>query len=441
MVRGSATTAVCAIIPHVEYQKKTLKTGLRVITVPKPDSPSAVAMVLVGVGSRHEPSHLAGISHFIEHNVFKGTKSRPRRNQIAEEIEGFGGVTNAATGHEYTFYWAKAASSQINKILDVVMDVSLNMTFPKKDLEIERGNVIEEINMYQDNPPARLRQDFFEFVWGGHPVGRKIIGRKETVGSMTRGDLREFVKKNYLPERMVVVAAGDIKVEKISQQVSAYYGGFIQSEPLDIVGAAAFKEFQESPRVHLDTDQTQQTHLCLGVKTFDRHDPRHYALDLLNTILGQGMSSRLFRRIREELGLAYYIGSANYELNDTGLWFARAGVDTNRAEQAIKAILQEFKSFALKIVGTAEIRKAKEYVKGRTLLGFETSDELAEWYGFRELLEEEMITPADYNQRIEAVSAADLKNLAGELLREDRLNLGVVGPFEDKEKFEKILRI
>lgn len=421
-----------------EFNKTTLKNGLRILTVPKMDSPSMTVMVMVGVGSRYEGPHLAGISHFIEHNVFKGTKRRPRRNQIAEEIEGLGGVTNASTSFDNTYYWAKAAASQTQKILDIVVDISLNMTFPKKDLEIERGNVIEEINMYQDNPPARLLTDFLEFSWGGQPVGRRIIGTKETIEKITQKQMLDFVRRNYTPERMVVVAAGNVNVKRIEQQISDYYDRADQGSAATIT---VFEEFQKEPRVYLDSDETQQTHLCLGVKTFDRYDERHFVLDLLNAVLGEGMSSRLFRKIREEMGLAYYVGSANYEMADTGLWFAQAGVDNKRAEEAIKAILEEFQKLAEKEVGVRELKKAKEYVKGKTLLGVETSDALGGWFGFRELFGEEMISPKDYNQRIEAVSAAEIRSVAQGLLRGDRLNLGIVGPFKDKSQFEEILRL
>ena len=422
-----------------EFKKTTLKNGLRILTVPKQDSPSATVMVLVGVGSRHEESHLSGISHFIEHNVFKGTRDRPRRNQIAEEIEGLGGITNAATGHECTYYWAKAAATKTERILDIVMDISLNMTFPKKDLEIERGNVIEEINMYKDNPPARLLTDFLEFSWGGQPVGRRIIGTKKTVKNITQKQMLDFVRRNYTPERIVVVSAGAVSAEKVNSQVSSYYAEF-KREPLNKSGPKSFREFQENPRIHLDSDKTQQTHICLGVKSFDRYDERRYALDLLNTILGEGMSSRLFKKIREEMGLAYYVGSENYELADTGLWFARLGVDSKRAEEAVKAVLTEFQKLAERKVSDRELKKAKEYIKGTTLLSVETSDALGGWYGFRELFGEEMISPSEYNQRLDAISTTEIKAVASDLLREDRLNLGIVGPFEDKSRFEKILK-
>jgi len=398
-------------------------------------------MVMVGVGSRYEEPRLAGISHLIEHNVFKGTRNRPGRNQIAEEIEGLGGVMTAGTSFDYTSYWAKAAAGQTGKILDIIMDISRNMTFPKKDLEIERGNVVEEINMYQDNPPARLLTDFLEFSWGGQPVGRGVLGTKETVADISQQQMLDFVARNYTPKRLVVVAAGNIEEEEIVRHVEAFFGDSFQGKSQAPSDAEPFLEFQKNPRVHLDTDKTQQTHICLGFKSFDRYDKRYYALDLLNTVFGEGLSSRLFRKIREEMGLAYYVGSANYELADTGLWLVRAGVDNQRVEQAIEAIMREFQSFALQDIGAKELRKAKEYIKGKTLLGVETSDALGGWYGFRELFEEDMISPEDYNKRIDSVSAVEIKTVAQDLLRSDRLNLGVVGPFEDKERFEKILRI
>ena len=427
----------------MHYHKTTLDNGLRIVTVPRTDAPSAAAMVLVGVGSRHETDAEAGIAHFIEHNVFKGTEVRSQQGQISEEIESAGGVMNAATSNDFTYYWAKAAASQLDKMLDVVMDVSVNMTFPERDLEIERGNVIEEINMYQDNPMSRIQHKFSEFVWNGHAVGRSTLGSKETVGAMKREQLLSFVQTNYTPERMIVVVAGKLDQERVESQVKAFYDAqgpgpaIRQGRALD----DQFVEFQTAARVMIDTDETQQTHFCIGFKTFGRDDHRRFTLDLINTILGQGMSSRLFKKIREELGLAYYVGSANWETDETGLWYARAGVDNQRAEQAVGAILTEFNKLAQDQVEAGELRKGKEYLKGKTLLSVETSDDLAEWYGFQELLEKEVLTSQEYNDRIEAVTADEIRRVAGELLREDRVNLALVGPFQGKDEFEKLLSI
>lgn len=418
--------------------KTTLSNGLRIITVPMANSPSATAMVLVEVGSRHEPDDLAGISHFIEHNVFKGTKNRPHRNQIAEEIEGMGGVSNPGTYHDFTDYWIKASASQCSRILDIAMDISQNMTFPKEDLEVERGNVIEEIRMRRDDPVERLYRDFINFIWGEQPVGRYIYGSEESVRKISREQMLEFVKQNYVPERKVVVVAGKFNEEQVRSQITDYHDN-IENPPFNKPDRTRFNEFQFEPRIYLDTDDTKQTHLCLGVKIFGRHDKRRYALDLLDNILGHGLSSRLHKKIRDDLGLAYYVGSANLEFEETGLWAAMAGVNTQRVEKAILAILEEFKKLTQEKVGEAEIRKAKEYVKGKTLLGVETSDDLAQWYGFQELLEDEVLSPEEYNQRIEAVTADDLQAVAQGLIKKEKWNLGLVGPFEEKEKFEDLL--
>lgn len=417
----------------------TLPNGLTMLLVPKSGSPSTTVTVMVRVGSRHEADKESGISHFIEHNVFKATTNRPKRNQTTEEMEGLGAVTNAATGHEFTYYYAKAASFQTEKILDVVMDISLNMTFPQDDLDIEKGNVIEEINMYQDNPSARIMEKYTDFIWQGHPLGRSILGTRDTVSSFTREMMLDYVNRHYTPQNMVVVVSGSFDADKVTELISTYYQSIDRKG--EQTNTLQFSEFQQSARVLLDRFDSQQSHLCLGVKTFGRTDERRYALDTLNAVLGQGLSSRLFRRIRDELGLAYYIGSMNYEYEDTGIWFARAGVDNKRATLAVSAVLEEFRKLAQEPVGEDELRKAKEYVKGKTLLGVETSDNLGEWYGFQVLQNESMITPEEYNDKIEVVSAQELQRVAGELLKNKHLNLGIIGPFDDPEAFQAVLTI
>jgi predicted Zn-dependent peptidase len=423
----------------MDYKKITLNNKLRVLFVPDPNAYSVTATVMVGVGSRHEDKKYAGIAHFIEHNVFKGTQKRPRRNEITEEIEALGGITNAATGHEYTYYWIKAVSEKAEKILDIVLDISLNMTFPEADLEIERGNIIEEINMYQDNPMYRIMDEFLEFVWDGHPVGAQIAGTKESVSGITKESMTDFVQSYYTPDSIIVVVSGKFDQDRALQQVKDYYGNRTvnhQPNKLDL-----FTGVQSVPRVYLDKDKTQQAHFCLGFKTFGRTDERRFSLDVLNTVLGRGMSSRLFRKLRNELGLAYYVGSTNWELEETGTWFVRAGVDNKRIIEALEVVISELKDFANTEVGKEELTKAKEYMKGKTLLGVETSDELGNWYGFQELSEPEVLSPIEYNRRVDAVTTEDVRRTAQELLRNSQLNLAVVGPFDDRKIFEQILNV
>ncbi|NTV31635.1 insulinase family protein [candidate division WWE3 bacterium] len=419
--------------------KHTLPNGLRIIFVPKKDSPSTTVTVMVGVGSRQETDAESGISHFIEHNVFKATTNRPKRNQTTEQMEGLGAVTNAATGHEFTYYYAKAAAFQTEKILDIVMDISLNMTFPQEDVDIEKGNVIEEINMYQDNPSARIMEKFTDFIWQGHPLGRSILGTKETVSSFNRDVMLEYVNKHYVLSQMIVVVSGSFDETNVAKIITEYYQHATRTGVAQDL--LPYIENQEKPQILVDHFESQQSHICVGVKSFGRTDDRRYALDTINSVLGQGLSSRLFRRIRDELGLAYYIGSMNYEYADTGIWFARAGVDNKRAALAVSAILEEFKKLASEKIGEEELRKAKEYIKGKTLLGVETSDNVGEWYGFQELQNEDIITPEEYNQRIEQVSAQELMQVASDLLQNKLLNLGIIGPFSDSSEFEKILTL
>ncbi len=413
-----------------EYQKTTLPNGLRILSIPKQESPSTTVMVLVGVGSRFETEDQSGIAHFIEHNVFKGTTTRTKPNQVSFDIESIGGDSNAGTGNEFTYYWAKSAAPLAPKILDVMLDISLNMTFPQKDLEIERGNVIEEINMYEDNPMRKVMVDYIDLVWNGHPLGRKISGTKETVSAFTRDDMVNFVHQNYTMDKTVVVISGggDHKA-LVDQVVNAYQDVSSQKGPT----AMLYQDVQDKGLVNVVHKELEQSHLCMGFRTFGRHDERSYVLDVANAILGEGMSSRLFFKVREELGLAYYIGSSIWDFDETGLWFVRAGVDNKRVDEALSAITAEFIKLARNKVTNDEINRAKEFIKGKTLLSVETSDDLGQWYGFQELLEKEVLSPAQYNQKIDQVTAEQVVEVVSTLAVPSKVSLSIIGPFEEKE--------
>lgn len=423
-----------------EYKLTTLSDGIRVMTIPKLESPSAVAMVLVGVGSRYEEERLQGISHFIEHNVFKGTTKRPKRGQIAETVEGLGGETNAATGFEYTYYYAKSAPVYFDTMLDVVMDISVNMTFPSEDVEIERGNVLEEIRLTKDTPTRRLLKEYCEFIWGKQAVGRDIAGTEVTVGSITKTDMHKFVGETYTKDNILIVVAGHIDPDIVTSQIENFYSSSAMN-PKKMITAPGFNEFQKSPGVMLVPHKSEQTHLCLGVKTFGKSDKRRFALDLLNVVLGEGMSSRLHKKVRDDLGLAYYVGSGNWELIDTGVWFIRAGVDTKRVEQAIKVLLGELRRLMSDLISKEEFDRAKAYVKGGTLLGVETSDDLASWYGFQALTENEILSPVEYCKQIDALTRENLRDVASEILRNDRINIGILGPFENASEFQTYVKL
>lgn len=421
------------------YHKVTLPNGLRIISIPKNDSPSTTVMVIVGVGSRDEKGEQSGIAHFIEHNVFKGTSKRTKPNQVVYDIESVGGETNAGTSNEYTYFWAKSASAFASKILDVILDISLHMTFPQKDLEIERGNVIEEINMYEDNPMQKVMTEYIELVWGDHPLGRKISGTKETVSSISREDMVSFVQDNYTPEKKIVIISGGGDHQGLIEQVTDAFDSVPSRGPGKL--PLAYDKVQDRFLINVTEREIGQTHLCVGFRSCGRNDERRFACEVANAILGEGMSSRLFFRIREELGLAYYVGSGLWEHDETGMWIVRAGVDTNRIDEALQSIAHEFTRLRTEKVTDTELRRAKEYIKGKTLLSTETSDDLGEWYGFQELLEKTVITPEEYNSKIEEVSVDNVLDIAREFIHYEKMSVGIIGPYKEgeKDRFEKVL--
>ncbi len=423
------------------YTLTHLKNGIRLLTIPRKDAPSASAMVMVSVGARYGGNDISGIAHFIEHNVFKGTKNRSKKGQISLEIESLGANCDAATGHEFTYYYAKSAAKNINKILDIVLDISANMIFPQEDIEIERGNVLEELRLIMDTPTRRLFKGFHEFAFNHQSIGRGIAGTEDTIKSITREQMLDFVHKGYTHENMLVIIAGDFSERDVINQVDSFYKQVDLLDKSELL-VEEFTEFQTEPRLYLDSMKTEQAHIALAVRSFGVNDERKYALEVANTILGDGMSSRLFRKIREELGLAYYVGSGTWEYKETGMWLSYAGVDLKRIKDAILAIKSEILALTKgETITDEELNRAKEYIKGSTMLGVETSSDLASWYGFQFLLEKEIISPEQFCERIDLITKADVANIVSELIREDRFNVGILGPFDNQTEFDDLLTL
>jgi len=423
------------------YTLNTLNNGIRVLTIPRKDAPSASAMVMVSVGARYGENEISGIAHFIEHNVFKGTKSRSQKGQISLEIESLGANCDAATGHEFTYYYAKSAAKNINKILDIVLDISANMIFPQEDIEIERGNVLEELRLIQDTPTRRLFKGFHEFAFDHQSIGRGIAGTEKTIKSITRDQMLDFVHKGYTCDKILIVIAGDINENEVEKQVESFYQGVELLKESQIL-INEFNEFQTIPRLYVDQMKTEQDHPAIAVRSFGVSDERKYALEVANTILGDGMSSRLFKKIREELGLAYYVGSGTWAYKETGMWLSYAGVDLKRTKDAIIAIKSEMLALTKgDSITDSEMNRAKEYIKGSTMLGVETSSDLASWYGLQFLLEKEIISPEQFCERVNAISKQDVTRVVSELFREDRLNIGILGPFNNQVEFNDLLNL
>ncbi|MDI6815358.1 MAG: pitrilysin family protein, partial [Dehalococcoidales bacterium] len=411
------------------YQKTILDNGLRFITAAMPHTRSVSICIFIGVGSRYETEAQAGVSHFIEHLCFKGTQKRPTAREISETIEGVGGILNGGTDKELTVYWCKVAQPHFPLALEVLVDMLLHSRFDPQDIERERQIIIEEINMSKDFPPQRVDMLIDELLWPNHPLGRDVAGNKESVAAITRDMMLDYLAGQYLPNNTVVTIAGDIQHQEMVTAVSQAVGSWTNQRPH--LGYSAYKE-QPFRRLHIETRDTEQTHLCLALPGLSLLHPKRFALDLLNVILGEGMSSRLFVEIRDKLGLVYSIHSHVEHFLDSGSVIVYAGVERRNLQVAIKAILEQLSQLK-ETVPESELFKAKELSKGRLLLRMEDSRNVASWIGGQEILTGHILTVDQVVSIIDAITADELKQLAQELLVGSRLRLAIVGPIANDE--------
>ena len=420
------------------FRKITLDNGLRIILAPQPQNLATTVLVLVEAGSKYETKKISGLSHFLEHMCFKGTKKRPKAINISSELESIGAEYNAFTSLEYTGYYAKAQSKYFNEILDVVSDMYLNPIFEPAEIKKEKGVIIEEINMYEDLPMRRVEKNFMNLLYGDQPAGWDIAGRKEVIQKLTREDFLKYRKEHYVAKGTLVVVSGNFDEKKVIKQIQNAFKGIISEKKF---GKVKIKESQNKPKVLLKFKQTDQTHLILGVRTFDIFDKRRYALQLLSDILGGGMSSRLFQKIRGEMGAAYYVRAESDLYTDHGYLAVSAGIDQNKINEVIKVILKEFKSLTEKSVQDKELQRAKDHLTGNLILGLETSDAIASFYGGQEIITKKIVSPEELIKKVQAVKAEEIMAVAKGIFQNNKLNLAIIGPLKDKEKFESILKI
>jgi len=419
------------------YQKTTLDNGLRLITASMPHTRSVTIGFFIGAGSRYEAEAQAGISHFIEHLCFKGTLKRPTAREISTAIEGVGGILNGGTDKELTVYGCKVAQPCFHLALDVLVDMLLDSKFDPAEIEKERQVIIEEIHMGNDSPPQRVAMLIDELLWPEHPLGRDIAGSKETVGTINRDMLLGYLAGQYQPSNTVVTIAGDIQHQEMVTAINQTLGNWTNQQPHP--GYSAYKE-QPVQRLRVETRDTEQVQLCLALLGLSLLHPRRFQLDLLNVILGAGMSSRLFTEIRDKLGLAYSINSYVDHLLDTGSVTIAAGVETKNLQVAIKAILEELSQLK-EIIPESELAKAKEFSKGRLLLRMEDSRSVAGWVGGQEILTGRILSVDEVISIIDAITTEELQQLAQELLVGDQLRLAVVGPVQHDEPLEELLKL
>ena len=421
----------------MSFKRVKLQNGLRVIFAPQMESPATTVAILVEAGSKYEAKKINGISHFLEHMCFKGTTNRPKAMDIASELDGIGAKYNAFTAQEYTSYYTKVKREFLGRAFDVVTDLYLNPVFDSKEIEKEKGVIIEEINMYEDMPARRVQEFFMELVYGDQPVGWSIAGRKEAIQKLKREDFLKYRGAHYLPQATVVVISGSFNEAEVMSRIKKTFGHLKMTRKS---AKLKVKESQLKPKELVRFKDSDQTHLVLGFRAFDVFDERKYALQVLTDILGGGMSSRLFQKIREEMGAAYYVNASDDLYSDHGLVAMAAGIRHTELAKVVKAALYEFRRFTKELVSEEELARAKDHLVGNMYLSLETSDEIGYFYGSQEILGEKLILPDFVAEKIRAITSEDIRSVARALFKESGLNLALIGPFKGKT-FRHILKI
>ncbi len=424
---------------NMTHQIKTLKNKLRLITIPMRGTKTATVLVMVRTGSKYENKNNNGISHFLEHMFFKGTKKRPNALAISSELDGIGAEFNAFTGKEYTGYWVKAAVERIDLAMDVVSDMLLNSKLAEKEIEREKGVIIEELNMYRDNPAMHIEDLFEELLYGNQPAGWDTIGTKENILKFKREDFINYLRSQYGARNTFVCAAGNLnKTDKHNYLAEKY---FFKLKTSDFKDKLPVREKQDKPQIKLRYKKTDQAHLSLGARAFPVGHKDEHALKAAAILLGGSMSSRLFIELRERKGLAYSVKTQAEFYTDSGYLTTEAGVPIGKIGEAIKIILAEYGKMADSPVGAEELARTKNLIRGRLAIQLESSDNVASWHAKHMVLRDKILTPEEFLKAMDKVSAEDIRRVARDIFDNKKLNLAVIGPFEDKKKFNNLLKI
>ncbi|OGH17835.1 MAG: hypothetical protein A2868_02875 [Candidatus Levybacteria bacterium RIFCSPHIGHO2_01_FULL_40_15b] len=421
----------------MKFHHHTLKNGLNVVIVPIMEVESVTTMVMVGAGSRYETYQNNGISHFLEHMAFKGTKKRPTAREISTLVDGAGAESNAFTGKEYTGYYIKSAAHRVELSFDILSDMLANLLLDPKEIEKERGVIIEEINLYEDTPPRKISDVYEALLYGDTPMGWDIAGRKEVIRSIKRENFISYMKKLYSASNMIIVVAGKVKVDETQRLIEKYFGGH---PTFTTTGHKAVIEGQKDPAVNIHHKKTDQAHFAIGVRTVGITDEENkYPLTILAAILGGGMSSRLFHEVRERRGLAYYVRTGSEAYMDCGHITTYVGADPKRIDDAICVVAEEYKKVqGRREITEKELEKAREFVKGHFVLELEDTRAVAVFYGANWILEKKLENPSDVIGKVDRVKLSDVLRVAKEFLSQP-LNLAIIGNYEDRDHFRKLL--
>lgn len=412
--------------------KKTLSNGLRVVTVPMEGVETVTAMVLVRAGTNYESKAQHGVAHFLEHMFFRGTKRRPTSFEVTKAIDEIGGRSNAMTSREYVGYYVQLRAEHTNTALDWLSDILLNSTFPKEAMEKEKGVVLEEIRMYKDSPREQIYSEWIKLLYGDQSAGRPGLGTEDMVKSFKRSDVKGYIDNHYSAQNSIVVLAGKVSDLDLEQ----FFGSYSKK---DVETELSVQESQTEPSIALNTKETEQAHLYLGVRGVSLLDDEEWTQRVISSLLGGMMSSRLSMAIRDQLGLAYYIYAFDVTRTQYGSLIAGMGVDKNRVDTAIKTTLDNYKLLTEKLVSKEELKRSKENIKGRMALQLEDSSQQALFYGEQELLEGQILTPQEIFKEIDAVTREDVLRFSKEIFRPEGLNLAIIGPYDNEDRFKKLL--
>ena len=422
----------------MDYKKHTLENDLRVITVPMPASESVTLTLWVKVGSRFENNNIAGLSHFLEHIVFKGSIKRPSAKEIATAVDAIGGEFNAGTTKEWTNFYIKASKNHLETAFDVLSDMVLNPLIKADDIEREKGVILEEMAMYEDTPMIDIGNVFEEKIFQGNNLSRDIIGTSKSVKELKREDFIKYRDTHYFPKNLLITVSGGINEKEVLELSKKYFNqlkGDLQSTPAD-----KFNSNQNKPQMKLKSKKIEQAHLIIGFKGNPLGHKDRFKEAVLATILGKGMSSRLFEEVREKRGLAYTVRTDIDRYTDTGYIATYAGVDPKKATQAIKVILDEHNALLNdKLISSKELAKAKEYIKGHLALSLEDTSSVNHFFGEQELLLGKVETPENIFKEIDKVTVENVIEVAKNLFKKESLNLSIIGPYNDEVQFEKLI--
>lgn len=418
------------------FQKNVLSNGLRVVTQRLASTKAVTVLVLVGAGSRYETREVNGISHFLEHMFFKGAKKYKSAREVSETIDNIGGDFNAFTGKEYVGYYVKSASEHADTSLDVLSDMLLYAKHDPVEIDKERGVIMEEYNMYQDTPMYQIGWDFERLVYGDQPMGWDQVGTRDVIMSVQQKDFQKYQHDLYTPENTIIAIAGNLQHAEMLAKVKHYFGDMpVRKKAYNHV---PLEQYSPEKRLFLRSKKTEQSHVCVGYPIVAEPHKDYWAAKVLGVILGGGMSSRMFMSVREEKGLAYYTNSSVDGFTDSGLFTTNAGVDVKRIDLALEAIIEEYAKIAKEAVPAAELKKAQEYIKGKTILRLEDSEEYAHMLGKHEVLYGSVQQPEEVMKAVEAVKIDDVLRLAQQSFVREKMYVAVIGPYEDEGKFTKL---